>query len=102
MSYPIDHHFIPVFFLEQWAGPNGKLIEYSIKYGKLIQKPIGPRGTGFEAGLYSFPELPPDAAQFLEQTFFDYADRMASDALQSHLGSNSKPRTAELISAWSR
>ena len=37
--------------------------------------------------LYSFPELPPDAAQFLEQVFFDYADRVASDALRNHLAS---------------
>src|SRR5260370_30739780 len=89
VSIPRDHHFIPAFFLAQWAGPNGKLIEYTIKYGKLIAKPVGPRATGFEAQLYSFPELPPDVAQFLEQKFFDYADLVAADALKLHLSGSS-------------
>lgn len=102
MGYPLDHHFIPAFFLEQWTGQDTKLIEYTIKYGKLIAKPVGPRATGFETGLYSFPELPPEAAQFLEQVFFDYADRVAADSLEKHLADNSQSWTAELKSAWSR
>jgi Protein of unknown function (DUF4238) len=102
MNAPIDHHFIPAFFLAQWAGASGKLIEYTIKHGKLIAKRVGPRATGFEAELYSFPELPPDAAQFVEQTFFDYADRVASDALRLHLSGDTAGWTVELISAWSR
>lgn len=82
MSAPLDHHFIPAFFLAQWVSASGKLIEYTIKRDKLIAKPVGPRATGFEAQLYSFPELPPDAAHFLEETFFNYADRVAADALR--------------------
>jgi hypothetical protein len=102
MKYPIDHHFIPAFFLQQWTGSNNKLVEYTIRFGKLIAKPVGPRSTGYEPGLYSFPELPPDAAQYLEQVFFDYADRMAAGALQSQLAGQPKPQSAELVSAWSR
>ncbi|MGW1425248.1 DUF4238 domain-containing protein [Bradyrhizobium manausense] len=102
MSAPLDHHFIPAFFLSQWAGANGKLIEYTTKHGKLISKSVGPRATGFEPQLYSFPELPPDVAQFLEQKFFDYADRVAADALKLHLSGSSTSWTVELISAWSR
>jgi len=45
------------------------------------------RRSAWITQLYSFPELPPDAAQFLEQVFFDYADRVASDALRNHLAS---------------
>ena len=51
MSAPRDHHFIPVFFFKKWAGANGKVVEYSIKYGKLIAKPVGPRSTGYEFDL---------------------------------------------------
>jgi hypothetical protein len=29
MNAPVDHHFIPAFFLSQWAGDTGKLIEYA-------------------------------------------------------------------------
>lgn len=102
MNTPRDHHFIPAFYLKQWAGPNGELIEYARKGGKLIAKPVGPRATGFERDLYAFPELPPDDAQFIERVFFAYADQKASDALDRHLGFASFPWTSELISAWSR
>jgi len=102
VKYPIDHHFIPAFFLAQWADAGEKLVEYTVKNDKLIPKPVGPRATGYEPQLYSFPELPPDAEQFLEQVFFDYADRVASDALKNHLAKKPTPWTTELISAWSR
>jgi hypothetical protein len=77
--------------LKQWADSTGKLIEYTRKGGKLILKPVGPRSTGCERDLYAFPELPSDAAQYLEQVFFAYADQMASDALDNHLGVGSSP-----------
>ncbi len=102
MNAPRDHHFIPAFYLKQWEGPKGKLIEYTRKGGKLIAKPVGRHSTGYERDLYAFPELPPDTAQYLEQAFFAYADQKASDALDNHLGVIAVPWTSELISAWSR
>ncbi len=102
MTVPRDHHFIPAFYLKQWAGLDGKLVEYTRKGGKLIQKPVGPRSTGYERDLYTFPELPPETAQFMEQVFFAYADQRASNALDNHLGLASWPWTSELVSAWSR
>lgn len=102
MNAPRDHHFIPAFYLKQWAGPDGKLVEYTRKGGKLIAKPVGPRSTGYDRDLYAFPELPPDAAQYLEQAFFAYADQKASDALDNHLGGDTLAWTSELLSAWSR
>jgi hypothetical protein len=56
---PRDHHCIPVFYLKQWRGQNKKLIEYTVKHGKLIARPVGAKGTGFQTDLYAFPELPP-------------------------------------------
>jgi hypothetical protein len=102
MSVPRDHHFIPAFYLSQWCGPTQKLIEYTIKHGKLIPKPVGPDATGFEFDLYAFPELPPHQSQFIEQKFFDYADRTASAALKLYLTNKAAASTPELISAWSR
>jgi hypothetical protein len=103
MSIPHDHHFVPAFYLQQWAGSNGKLVEYTIKHHKLIAKPVGPKSTGYEYDLYTFPELPPESAQFVEQKFFEYADRTASIALTNHLTNAGAPAwTAELMSAWSR
>jgi hypothetical protein len=102
MSIPRDHHFIPAFYLKQWAGSDGKLVEYTRKGGKLVSKNISPRSTGYERDLYAFPELPPDAVQYLEQVFFAYADQKASDALDNHLGVASFLWTSELVTAWSR
>jgi hypothetical protein len=102
MNAPVDHHFIPAFYLSQWVGQNGKLIEYTIKHDKLVPKPVGPRSTGYESHLYSFPELPPESAQFIEDEFFRYADQNASLALDIHLGKSTRVWTNELISAWSR
>ena len=103
MSVPRNHHFVPAFYLRQWCGPDGKLIEYSIKHGKLIPKPVGANSTGFEFDLYAFNELPPEQAQYVEQRFFDYADRTASDALQLHVVGQTKTGWGpELIGAWSR
>jgi hypothetical protein len=102
MSTPRDHHFIPAFFLKQWAGENGKLIEYTIRHGKLIAKSVGPHSTGYEFDLYAFNELAPDVRQYIEQEFFNYADNIASIALKRHLTGNREPWSAELLSAWSR
>ena len=102
MSTPRDHHFIPAFLLKQWAGHNGKLIEYTIKRGKLIAKPVGPHSTGYEVDLYAFDELDPDVRQYIEQQFFNYADNIASIALERHLAGSREAWPPELLSAWSR
>lgn len=94
--------FHPGVFSSQWTDGAGKLIEYTIKHGKLIAKSVGARATGYEPHLYSFPELPLEAVHFLEAVFFNYADRVAADALRNHLSATPVPWTTELISSWSR
>jgi Protein of unknown function (DUF4238) len=97
MSTPREHHFIPAFLLKQWGGQNGKLIEYTIKHGKLIAKPVGPHSTGYEVDLYAFNELAPDVRQHIEQQFFNYADNIASIALERHLAGSREPWPPELL-----
>src|SRR5882672_7591028 len=98
---PRDYHYIPVFYLKQWTRLDRKLTEFTVKHGKLIAKPVGPKGTGFQTDLYAFPELPPELAQHIEDIFLKYADNTASLALNILLsGGNSW--TSELRSAWSR
>jgi len=93
---------MPVFLLKQWTGPEGKLIEFTIKSGKLIAKPVGPRSTGFEVDLYAFDELPPDVRQFVEEEFFNYADNIAAIAHERLLAHDLDDWSAELKSGWSR
>lgn len=98
---PRDHHFIPAFYLKQWC-VGGKLIEYSIKNKKLISKPVGPKATGFQTDLYSFPELPPDQAQHIEKVFLQYLDNTADRGLKLHLTGDRRGWTPELVDGWSR
>ncbi len=102
MSVPRKHHFIPAFYLGQWCDRSGKVVEYSIKHNTLIAKPVGPGATGFDYDLYAFDELPPEQSQFIEQKFFDFADRMASAALERLIAGDLKGWTSEQVSAWSR
>ncbi|QND70833.1 DUF4238 domain-containing protein [Tardiphaga robiniae] len=98
---PRDHHYVPVFYLRQWVRPDGKLIEYTLKRDKLIAKPVGPRGTGFQTDLYAFPDLPAELAQHVEDVFLKYADNTASLALRILLNGRNN-WTNELRSGWSR
>jgi hypothetical protein len=103
MSTPRDHHFIPVFYLKKWAGPNGKLVQYSHPHPKkFIIKPVGPRATGFEKDLYGFPELPEELAQYLESKFLARTDEVAAKVHKKLLDGTATPWTPETRSSWSR
>lgn len=100
---PRDHHFIPVFYLKQWASSaTKKVIEYSIKHGNLVAKAVGPKKTGFQIDLYSFPELPPDIAQHMEDVFLRKSDNEAALALQRIIGWDKSEWPSNMILAWSR
>jgi hypothetical protein len=103
MGDPRKHHFIPSFYLSQWANTNCKLIEFTRKYNKLIVKPIGPDATGFEIDLYELKDLPAEQRQYLEKVWFNYLDQTAFEALTNHLAE--KPPSLwknEHVNAWSR
>jgi hypothetical protein len=103
MSIPRKHHFIPVCYLQHWcSSKDGKLYEFAIKHGKFVSKRVGPRRAGFEEHLYSFPELPADAAQHLESSFLQLVDSDAAIALRRHLTMTADPWPPKLRSAWSR
>src|SRR5262249_45991776 len=100
---PRDHHFVPVFYLKQWASSTtGKVIEYSVKHGNFVAKPVGPKSTGFETDLYAFPELPPDIAQHVEEQFLAKADNEAALALQRFVSWDHSPWSGEMRVAWAR
>jgi hypothetical protein len=103
MSIPRKHHFIPVCYLQHWcSSQDGKLYEYTIKHGHFVSKRVGPRRTGFEEHLYSFPELPSEAAQHLESNFLQLVDSDAAIALKRHLTMTGDPWPPKLREAWSR
>jgi hypothetical protein len=95
------HHYLPVFYLKQWAGKDGRLCEFSRPYKNVKPKMVSPEGTGYKRGLNTFPSLDSDAADFLEGQFFLQADDLAARALELFLGDGAE-LTAQMRDAWSR
>ncbi|WP_315805504.1 DUF4238 domain-containing protein [Bradyrhizobium sp. SZCCHNS3002] len=85
MSKEGKHHYIPIFYLKQWAGKDGRLCEYSNPYDRVRVRNVHPGGTGFVHGLYSVPGLPPDASQYVERTQMQHFDNEAAIALRALL-----------------
>jgi hypothetical protein len=101
VSTPHDHHFVPVFYLKQWA-PNGKLIAYTRPRGAVFRKEVSPRATGYERDLYSFPGLGEELSHFLESVFLQQNDSVAAVALRKLIAREKTGWTSDLRSSWSR
>src|SRR4051812_3536649 len=99
MSEPNRHHYIPVFYLRQWTGDDGRLCQYSTPQRPPARKVVKakrkfPAATGYIDGLYTIPGLAPDEAQFVEAQFMKMVDDWAAKALQTLLQPH--PRTRDL------
>lgn len=104
MSDPVDHHYLPIFYLSRWVGADGKVCRFSRPYGeKVVTKRVAPKGTAFEEYLYSarMPDGPPNLAMgkgFRARMVSEAADALA--LLEQGLRKSKwKP---QLRSAWSR
>jgi hypothetical protein len=96
------HHYIPVFYLQEWTGADGRLCEFSRPYDSVKPKRTHPGGTAYVRGLYTVPRNDPRVAEYIEREFFRVTDNSSSLVLR-------QLRTGELIvwdtdsrSAWSR
>ncbi len=98
------HHYIPVLYLSQWADGNGRLYEFSRPNGRseVSVRPTGPKGTGYERGLYRLTGVPEDASEAVERKFMAQVDSLAKKALDVLLGEDTPAWTVPLRSAWSR
>jgi len=102
------HHYIPVFYLKQWAPPkavpgNGRLVEFSAPYNGIVKGQYKyPDATGYVRGLYRIPGLPDDKAELIESRFFKLVDDWASYALAKLNRRHMDDWSAHMRSAWSR
>jgi hypothetical protein len=96
------HHYIPVFYLKQWAGGDGRLCEFSKPYDRIKPRRVHPDGTGYVRGLNTVEGLPPTESRFLEDVFFQFADDGAARVLQTFMQPPPWTLTAKERSAWSR
>lgn len=97
------HHYIPCFYLQQWANKQSRLIEYSRqgKHNFVRARPTSPKGTGYVRGLNLIPGAPPEVAAFVEVKFMRAVDDWAARALVAFLDSNKEPSLKERV-GWSR
>lgn len=102
-NIPQRHHYIPVFYLKQWALNNGMLCEYSKPHGQVVKpKRVAPKATGYVDGLYELQGLEGEFAQQFERLFLSPVDSLAAVFLQD-LVLNRKPlRGSESRSQWTR
>ncbi len=103
MSEPIDHHYLPVFYLCQWCDARGKVVRYYRPHKTVVASPITPKYTGYEPYLYSLPGNPPGKEQAIETDFMARAvDEPASKALPILIERNQSAMTEEMRRAWVR
>jgi hypothetical protein len=96
------HHYIPKFYLKQWAGDDGRLCEFSRPYKDVVARRIYPDATAYERGLYTFNELSPAMSDYIEQRFLLHADNLAYAVLRNLLKGNFTGLTRDMRSGWSR
>jgi hypothetical protein len=102
MSIPRKHHYIPVFYLKQWRGADGRLCEYKRVAGKIVTRRTFPDGTGYMKDLYRVDGLPDPVAQAVEQKFMHLVDTGANYALEKLLRGDEAPWDGPMRSAWTR
>jgi hypothetical protein len=101
MNEPSKHHYIPVFYLKQWAGADGMVCEMrKVRSGLSILRK-SPKATSFKRDLYRIDNVPPERAQIFEKAFLSIADNDACKALQKLIHEN-KNWDTRLRSAWAR
>ena len=81
MSNPINHHYLPVFYLRQWCSANRKVVRNHRPYKDVVASPIAPDKTGYEPFLYTLLGYPPGKEQVIETEFMGpHVDEPASRA----------------------
>jgi hypothetical protein len=74
------HHYIPVFYLKQWSGPDGRVTAFRRPHGdKVVATPKPPSHTGYVRGLYWLDgAADPDMANRVETLIMGRIDHNAA------------------------
>lgn len=100
---PIDHHYLPVFYLNRWRGADGKVVRYYRPHDKVIAKGISPMNTGFEPRLYTLEGFPAQMQQSIEREYMArIVDDHAADALEILITRDDAALTVKVREAWTR
>ncbi|MEG8222872.1 DUF4238 domain-containing protein [Sphingomonas sp. HH69] len=78
----MKHHYIPQFYLKQWADPSGQVLRYKkLPDGRVMSKRLFPKAIGYRDDLYRSPYPEEKMAQRLERDFFQRLDDIAAAAM---------------------
>lgn len=103
MSDPNKHHYVPQFFLRQWADADGRLVRYYRPYKEVVATRTAPRSTAYEEGLYSVEGAAPGQQNAIEKDFMaPKVDDPAALAMQVLIERDPVKLTDELRLAWTR
>jgi hypothetical protein len=103
MSDPNRHHYIPQFYLHQWADANGQLVRYYRPHKAVVATRTTPKWTGYEDSLYSFEGTAPERRNAIEKDFMSpKVDDPASIAMQVLIAMDAAKLTDDLRIAWTR
>lgn len=100
MSNPSKHHYIPAFYLRQWA-TNGFLCEMRKIGGKVVVHSKAPDGTGWKKDLYKVEGVAPEFTQHFERVFLHMVDTGAATAMRHFIAGNMDASVKER-DAWIR
>jgi hypothetical protein len=67
LGEPLNHHYIPRFYLAAWRGKDGRITYYKVENRRVVVDRISTKGTGYEQGLYTFEAGPQDLTRLIEQ-----------------------------------
>jgi hypothetical protein len=104
MPEPLKHHYIPAFFLRQWARQSdAQLTQFSKPYGNEVKsRDVFPENTGFEERLYTVEGLPEDQAHKVESGFMSFVDNEAAKALAKIAAGDATGWDQATRSDWTR
>ena len=104
MNEPRKHHYIPQFYLKNWAGLDGRVICYRrLSKRKVASDPVTPKSTGYEKDLYTLEDLPRNLRQAIEKEVTADVDGRAAAALRKMVAAKSvNSLTQEDRQAWAQ
>jgi hypothetical protein len=102
MSKEGDHHYLPIFYLKQWAGSDGRICEYKRRYHGVLPKRVFPAATGYVRGLYSVDDTDPEVINVIETKFLMPVDGLAAEALQDLVLDRPFKQPLRMRHSWTR
>lgn len=100
---PRDHHFIPKFYQQPWAGADGRVERYvRIASGDVHRARHFPSAVGYQPNLYRYPRAEMDEwdAQALEWAVFSKIDDAAAKALDALLTDRAALKDGNVRRDW--